>query len=207
MNEYPDWVELLRYLGLDPITVWVEYRTTLFIALALTAILLIAAIYWSALQLRGLIANYKHAFATKMSFHRSIREVEEKMREPVLKALDGEPLVYAIPAIAQEDVQGFRKSVGYIILTKTKLIFTAAGQKIDFALGSFEDANVRDGNKHMELKLIFEKSKPVFHLLGISRDHAQELFMKMHAFRVAIKDSSEQPREQPSAQPNEPLEN
>ena len=41
----------------------------------------------------------------------------------------------------------------------------------------------------MELKLIFEKSKPIFHLLGISRDHAQELFMKMHAFRVAIKES------------------
>ena len=193
MNEYPDWVELTRYLGLDPITVWVEYRTLLFVSLAVLTLLLIAAIYFGAIQLRGIIANYRHAFAVKMSFYRSIYELPEKLHEPLLKALDGEPLVYAIPAIAQEEVPGFRKSVGHLLLTKTKLIFTSAGQKIDFQLDSFEDANVRDGNKHMELKLIFEKSKPVFYLLGISRDHAQELFMKMHAFRVAIKESGSQP--------------
>jgi len=87
-------------------------------------------------------------------------------------------------------VPGFRRSVGYILLTKAALIFAANGQKIEFPLDSFQDANVRDGHKHMELKLICEGGKPIFHLLGINRDLAQELFMKMHSFRLAIKETN-----------------
>jgi hypothetical protein len=189
MNEYPDWVDLLRYIGLDPVTVWIEYRFALYVSLVLLAVAIVGGVYALAIRMRGVIANYKHSFADRMSFHRSVFELEEKYHESLLAALEGEPLVYVIPAIAAEDVAGFRKSVGHILLTKTRLIFASAGKKIEYPIDSFNDANVRDGNKHMELKLIFDKSKPIFHLLGISRDHAQELFMKMHAFRVAIKES------------------
>lgn len=189
MNEYPDWVDFLRYLGLDPITVWVEYRPLLFLSLILFAAALIGGLYFLAIRMRGIIANYRHAFADRMSFYRSVYELDEKLHEPIFKALEGEPLVYAVPAIAYDDVPSLRKSVGHLLLTKTKLIYTTAGQKIEFPLNAFDDANVRDGNKHMELKLIFNKTKPVFHLLGISRDHAQEIFMKMHAFRLALKEA------------------
>lgn len=189
MNEYPDWVEVVRLLGLDPITVWIEYRNLLFGTLITLAAGLLFGIYWSALRLRGLIANYKHSFADRMAFHRSIYAVEEKYHDALLTALGDQKLVYLVPAIAADAVEGFRKSVGHIMLTQTNLIFAAEGKKIEYPLDSFRDANVRDGNKHMELKLIFdERNKPVFHLLGISRDHAQELFMKMHAFRVSLKE-------------------
>lgn len=190
MNEYPDWVEIVSLLGLDPITVWVEYRFFLYAGILLFAALLLAGIYWVALRARGVIANYKHSFADRMAFYRSIYDMEENLHEPLFAALGGEPLVYAVPAVAAEDVPGFRKSVGHVLLTRTKLIFTSNGQKIEFPLESFNDANVKDGKKYMELKLIFDKRKPQFHLLGISRDHAQEIFMKMHAFRVAIRETN-----------------
>lgn len=190
MNEYPDWVEIVSLLGLDPITVWVEYRFFLYAGILLLAALLLAAIYWVALRARGVIANYKHSFADRMAFYRSIYDMKENLHEPLFAALGGEPLVYAVPAVAAEDVPGFRKSVGHVLLTRTRLIFASNGQKIEFPLESFNDANVKDGKKHMELKLIFDKRKPQFHLLGISRDHAQEIFMKMHAFRVAIRDTN-----------------
>ena len=190
MNEYPDWVELVSYLGLDPITVWIEYRFLLYAGLILLAALVLTGIYWFALRARSVIANYRHSFADRMAFYRSIDDMEEHLHEPLFAALGGEPLVYAVPAVAAEDVPGFRKSVGHVLLTRTKLIFASNGQKIEFPLNSFNDANVRDGKKYMELKLIFDKRKPQFHLLGISRDHAQEIFMKMHAFRVAIRETN-----------------
>ena len=190
MNEYPDWVEIVSLLGLDPITVWVEYRFFLYAGILLFAALLLAGIYWVALRARVVIANYKHSFADRMAFYRSIYDMEENLHEPLFAALGGEPLVYAVPAVAAEDVPGFRKSVGHVLLTRTRLIFASNGQKIEFPLESFNDANVKDGKKYMELKLIFDKRKPQFHLLGISRDHAQEIFMKMHAFRVAIRETN-----------------
>lgn len=189
MNEYPDWVELVSYLGLDPITVWIEYRFLLYAGLILLAALVLTGIYWVSLRARSVIANYRHSFADRMAFYRSIDDMEQHLHEPLFAALGGEPLVYAVPAVAAEDVPGFRKSVGHVLLTRTKLIFASNGQKIEFPLGSFNDANVKDGRKYMELKLIFDKRKPQFHLLGISRDHAQEIFMKMHAFRVAIRET------------------
>ena len=193
MNEYPDWVELVSYLGLDPITVWIEYRFLLYAGLILLTALVLTGLYWVALRARSVIANYKHSFADRMAFYRSIYDMEEHLHEPLFAALGGEPLVYAVPAVAAEDVPGFRKSVGHVLLTRTKLIFASNGQKIEFPLGSFNDANVKDGKKYMELKLIFDKRKPQFHLLGISRDHAQEIFMKMHAFRVAIRETNPSP--------------
>ena len=190
MNEYPDWVELVSYLGLDPITVWIEYRFLLYAGLILLAALVLTGIYWAALRAHSVIANYRHSFTDRMAFYRSIDDMEKHLHEPLFAALGGEPLVYAVPAVAAEDVPGFRKSVGHVLLTRTKLIFASNGQKIEFPLGSFNDANVKDGKKYMELKLIFDKRKPQFHLLGISRDHAQEIFMKMHAFRVAIRETN-----------------
>jgi len=189
MNEYPDWVEIVSLLGLDPITVWIEYRSLLYLSLALAVIGLAGLLYWMSIRFRGLIANYKHSFADRMSFHRNIMEVDQKYHQNLEKALAGEPLVYLVPAIAAEGVVGFRRSVGHVMLTRTRLIFTASGASIDYPLNSFDDANVRDGVKHMELKLIYSDRKPIFHLLGISRDHAQEIFMKMHAYRVALKES------------------
>jgi hypothetical protein len=192
MNEYPDWVELVRYLGLDPIVVWVEYRNILFLGLLALVLVILALLYIFGTRIRGIIANYRHSFADRMAFYRSVHDLEEKYHEPLKLALAGEPLVYAVPAIAWDDVVGFRKSVGHILLTKTRLIFAAGNQKIEYPLMTFNDANVRDGNKHMELKLIYDDHKPIFHLLGISRDHAQEIFMKMHAFRVTLKESNPQ---------------
>lgn len=190
MNEYPDWVGLLSYLGLDPITVWVEYRIYLYLALALLALALLATMRFCAVRIQGTVANYQHSFADRIAFYRNVNALEEKHRQPILDALGDETLVYAVPAIAAEDIPGFKKSVGHLLLTKTRLIFIANGAKIDFPLDSFADANVKDGNKYMELKLILNTHKPIFHMLGISRDHAQEIFMKMHAFRVAIKEQS-----------------
>lgn len=187
MNEYPDWVGLISYLGLDPITVWVEYRIFLYLSLVVLALVLIGTLYFFAVRIQGTIANYKHSFADRIAFYRSVFDLEEKYHEPLTNALAGEKLVYAVPAIAAEDVPGFKKSVGHLMLTKTRLIFAVNNEKIEFPLDAFSDANVKDGNKHMELKLILPTHKPIFHMLGISRDHAQEIFMKMHAFRLELK--------------------
>ncbi len=187
MNEYPDWVGLLSYLGLDPITVWVEYRTYLYLALVLLVLALMATLRFCAVRIQGTVANYKHSFADRIAFYRSLNALEEKYQKPLLDALGSESLVYAVPAIAADDVPGFKKSVGHLMLTKTRLIFVANNDKIEFPLNCFGDANVKDGNKYMELKLILDTHKPIFHMLGISRDHAQEIFMKMHAFRLDLK--------------------
>lgn len=190
MSEYPDWVDAVRLLGLDPITVWIEYRNLLLGSLLGLALVLLFTLYWVSLRMRGVIANYKHSFRDRMAFHRSIHAVEKKYHKALRAALGEEKLVYLVPAVAQDAVDGFRRSVGHLMLTQTRLIFAAEGRKIEYTLDSFQDANVRDSNKYMELKLIFnERKKPVFHLLGISRDHAQEIFMKMHAFRVQLKES------------------
>ena len=190
MNEYPDWVGLLSYLGLDPITVWVEYRILLYLSLVVLAALLIGTLYFVAVRIQGTIANFRHSFADRVAFYRSVFDLEEKYHKPLFDALGHEELIYAVPAIASDDVPGFHKTVGHLLLTRTRLIFTANNEKIEFPLDAFNDANVKDGNKHMELKLILATRKPVFHMLGISRDHAQEIFMKMHAFRVAIRENS-----------------
>ncbi len=190
MNEYPDWVDFVSLLGLDPITVWIEYRTFLFLSLALVALLIGFAIYSFFIRFRGLIAHYQHSFADRLAFYRSIEQVDQKYHEGLKKALAGEKPTYLVPAIAAENVPGFRRSIGHVMLTPTRLIFVAGGASIDYPLDSFPDANVHDGLKHMELKLIFPERKPLFHLLGITRDHAQEIFMKMHAYRVALKESA-----------------
>ena len=80
--------------------------------------------------------------------------------------------------------------VGWLVLTKTQLIFTSKGSKCEFRLDSFRDANINDNAKSINLKLILEDSKPMFQMLGVNRDHAQELFMKMNAFRIALKEQT-----------------
>jgi hypothetical protein len=100
--------------------------------------------------------------------NKAVFDLDEKYHEPLTNALAGEKLVYAVPAIAAEDVPGFKKSVGHLMLTKTRLIFAVSNEKIEVPLDAFTDANVKD---------------------GISRDHAQEIFMKMHAFRLDLKQS------------------
>lgn len=190
MNEYPDWVDFVSLLGLDPITVWIEYRVYLFLLLALLALLIVFALYSFFIRFRGLIAHYQHSFADRLAFYRSLEEVDPKYHEGLKKALAGEKLTYLVPAIAAENVPGFRRSIGHVMLTPTRLIFAAGGASINYPLDSFPDANVHDGLKHMELKLIFPERKPLFHLLGITRDHAQEIFMKMHAYRLALKEAA-----------------
>ena len=190
MREYPDWVEVVTYFGLDPITVWVEYRIVLYAAVIASVLIALISIYWAALRFRGFIANYKHTFSNKIAFYRGIEEMPENSHVEVEVALEGEALVYAFPAVAVSEVEGFRKSVGLLLLTKSRLIFASKGAKCEYSLDSFRDANIKDGIKWIELKLIFEDRKPLFHLLGVNRDHAQEIFMKMHAFRVALKDQT-----------------
>jgi len=99
MNEYPDWVEVLRYIGLDPVTVWIEYRTALYASLVLLAVGLVGGIYALSIRLRGFITNYKHSFADRTSFHRSVFELEEKYHEPLLTALNNEPLATLSPPL------------------------------------------------------------------------------------------------------------
>ena len=190
MNEDPDWVEIVTYFGLDPLTVWVEYRILLYAVAAAAILILLFGTYWFALQLRTLFANYKHSFAHNMAFYRSIEEMPENVHVEIENALGTAAFVYGFPAVALADVAGFRKSVGWLLLTKTQLIFTSNGSKCEFRLDSFRDANINDNAQSINLKLILEDSKPMFQMLGVNRDHAQELFMKMNAFRIALKEQT-----------------
>ncbi len=188
MNEYPDWVENVSLIGLDPLTVWVEYRTLLYIGVIVSVALTLLVLYFGFLKLRTLLANYQHSFTNTIAFYRGIEEIPEDAQVRIEEALAGETLVFGFPAVAAADVPGFRKTVGWLLLTKSRLIYTCKGDKCEFPLDSFRDANIHDGMKSIDLKLILEDRKPLFQLLGINRDHAQELFMKMNSFRIELKE-------------------
>jgi hypothetical protein len=187
--DYPSFVAIVSAFGLDPITVWYEYRIPFLALLGLLLLVAAYAVYWLARQVMAYAANFHYSFADKMPFYRALDQVEPIAQERIKSALNGDPFSLAMPAIAANDVPGYKKSVGFLILSPKRLIFVPKEGKdtigTSFTLNSFPDANVRDGNKHIELKLLLPNSKPTFQLLGVSRDHAQELFMKMHAFRQA----------------------
>jgi hypothetical protein len=189
--DYPPIVGIVSYLGLDPVTVWFEYKIPFLLALVLAGGLLVLLLYWAGLQLRALAAAYRYGFADKQPFYRNLQALEDEAAQARLtEVLSGEAFVFAMPAVAAAEVPGFKKSVGYLVLSPTRLIFTPKEGKtvkqISYPLNSFPDANVLDGRKNIELKLILPDAKPVFQLLGVSRDHAQELFMKMHALRQQL---------------------
>lgn len=187
--DYPSFVGIVSAFGLDPITVWYEYRLPFLAILGLLLLATACAVYWLARQVMAYAANFHYSFADKMPFYRALDQVEPIAQERIKAALNGDPFSLAMPAIAASDVPGYKKSVGFLILSPKRLIFVPKEGKdttgTSFTLTSFPDANVRDGNKHIELKLLLPNSKPTFQLLGVSRDHAQELFMKMHTFRQA----------------------
>ncbi len=178
--DYPAWVEFVRYLGLDPITVWFEYRTVLIACLAAAAILSLIFLWWLAKRLLIVAASYRYTFADRQPFFRNLQLMDPLQQPRITASLSGEPFVYAMPAI-------HKKTVGFLILSPKRLIFLpkegSATSGLSFPLSSFPDANITDNAKNVELKLIQPHAKPIFKLLGVSRDHAQELFMKMHAFR------------------------
>jgi hypothetical protein len=185
--DYPSFVGIVSLLGLDPITVWYEYRIPFLAGLGLIVLLVAYAVYWLAGQVMGYAANFHYSFADKMPFYRGLEQADPEAQERIKAALNGDAFSLAMPAIAASDVPGYKKTIGFLILSPTRLIFVPKEGKdtkgASFTLTSFPDANVRDGKKHIELKLLLPESKPTFQLLGVSRDHAQELFMKMHAFR------------------------
>jgi hypothetical protein len=185
--DYPSFVGIVSVFGLDPITVWYEYRIAFLACLGSLVLLVGYGVYWLAGQVMGYAANFHYSFADKMPFYRGLEQAEPEAQERIKAALNGDVFSLAMPAIAASDVPGYRKTVGFLILSPKRLIFVPKEGKdtkgTSFTLTSFPDANVRDGKKHIELKLLLPDSKPTFQLLGVSRDHAQELFMKMHAFR------------------------
>lgn len=187
--DYPSFVGIVSAFGLDPITVWYEYRIPFLVILGILILTLAYAAYWLAHQVMAYAANFHYSFADKMPFYRALEQVDPEHQERIKAALAGEPFSLAMPAIAAHDVPGYKKTVGFLILSPARLIFVPKEGKdtkgTSFVLTSFPDANVRDGKKYIELKLLLPQAKPTFQLLGVSRDHAQELFMKMHSFRQA----------------------
>jgi hypothetical protein len=187
--DYPSFVGVVSYLGLDPITVWYEYRIPFLVGAALLLLLLAAGIYWLSRAVIAYAANFHYSFADRQPFYRAIGEMEAEAQERIRSALAGEEFTLAMPAIASHDVPGYRKTVGFVVLSPKRLIFVPKEGKdttgVGFLLTTIPDANIHDGKKFIELKLLLVKSKPTFQLLGISRDHAQELFMKMHSYRQA----------------------
>lgn len=185
--DYPSIVGIVSLLGLDPVTVWYEYKIPFFAGLGLAVCLLAVLAWFLARQVKAMAATFHYGFTDRQPFYRKLADLDESVRPRIEEVLSGETLLFAMPAIAAKDVQGFSKTVGYLVLSPTRLIFTPKSgtpvKHADFDLLSFPDANVLDGHKNIELKLILPSSKPVFQLLGVSRDHAQELFMKMHALR------------------------
>jgi hypothetical protein len=188
--DYPSFVGIVAYFGLDPITVWYEYRTIFLVLLALLALSAVYSVYWLVRWLILFAAEYRYSFADKMPFYRAQQQLPAPLRERVSEALGGESFVYAMPAIAGSDVPKYKQKVGFLLLSPTRLIFLprdgAERQGVSFPLSSFPDANIKDSKKSIELKLIQKDAKPTFQLLGVSRDHAQELFMKMHSFRQEL---------------------
>lgn len=194
MNDYPGWVDFVAWLGLDPVTVWFEYRVVFLVILAITAIAILIGTYFMVRALREYMAQAKYSFSKKFAFYRNLDELDWDMGAAAAPALEGRQLVYAVPALAMEDVAGFRSALGILILTERTLIFAATrgdlGKVAEFPLDSFRDANIKDGVKYVTLKLIQADKKPTFQMLGISREHAQELFMKMHSFRMALREQT-----------------
>lgn len=200
MNDYPRWVDFVSWLGLDPVTVWFEYRAVFIAILAVTAIALLVSCYFMVRALREYMAQAKYSFSKKFAFYRNLDELDWEMGAAAAPALKGRHLVYAVPALAMEDVTGIRSSLGILMLTEKALIFAATrgdlGKIAEFPLDSFRDANIKDGVKCVTLKLFLEDKKPMFQMLGISREHGQELFMKMHSFRLALRDQATKENEQ-----------
>lgn len=185
--DYPSFVGIVTNFGLDPITVWYEYRIPFLAILGLLVLAVAYSLYWLTRQVMGFAANFHYSFADKMPFFRAMEQVPPEHQERIKAALNGDQFSLAMPAIAAHDVPDYKKTVGFLILCPSRLIFIPKEGKdtkgVSFVLTSFPDANVRDGKKNIELKLLMPNSKPTFQLLGVSRDHAQELFMKMHSFR------------------------
>jgi hypothetical protein len=190
MNEYPSWVELVTYFGLDPITVWLEYREVLFVSIALTVLILVAAIYVLLVRLKVYAILYRYTFSEKLSFFRSLEAMPEHEAELVSESLNGDTLVYSMYAFAAKDVPGVRRKMGILALTPKQLFFLPKGSlpkdRIPFDIEALTDANVKDGSKYVELKLILAGKKPVFHLMGVTREQAQEFFAKMGMFRSGL---------------------
>jgi hypothetical protein len=193
--DYPSFVGIVSYFGLDPITVWYEYRTIFIVVVALLALLSVYSAFWFIRWLYLFAAEYRYSFADKMPFYRSLQQLPPVLQERVNAALGAEPFVYAMPVIAISDVPRYRQKIGYLLLSPVRLIFLPKEgtdrQGVSFPLSSFPDANIKDSKKTIELKLIQKDAKPTFQLLGVSRDHAQELFMKMHSFRQELGSSAE----------------
>lgn len=197
MDIYPSWLEFVRYLGLDPVTVWVEYQTVFFLSLGISVLLLLAALYFIVAAIRRYLETLHLHGGDRFAFFKALGEIDAKWRPYLESVLAGERLSYAIPAMILEDVDGFRKAPGYIVLAETKLFFCGKMLKakslkdlthVAYALGEFRDANIKDGVRGLELKLVFEEKRPAFKLLGINRELGQEFFMRMHALRLAIKE-------------------
>ena len=197
MDIYPSWLEFVRILGLDPITVWIEYKTILFICLGLCVISALILIYFAIRALRSFLETFHLVRPDRAAFYKSVEEIELQWRQSVLSSLGSEQLIYGMPAVILQDVEGFRQGLGVLVLSGTKLSFFGKSQKskapeaihqVNFPLDTFRDANIKEGVRGLELKLVFEDKRPTFQLLGINRDMGQELFMRMHALRLALKE-------------------
>lgn len=197
MDIYPSWLEFVRYLGLDPITVWVEYQAIFFLSLGLSVLLVLAVLYFIFAAIRRYVETLHLHGRDRFAFFKSLDQIDAKWRPYLESVLDGERMSFAMPAMILEDVAGFRKAAGYIMLAETKLFFCGKllrGKSpkefshAAYPLGEFRDANIKDGVRGLELKLVFEDKRPAFKLLGINRELGQEFFMRMHALRLAIKE-------------------
>jgi hypothetical protein len=192
MNEYPSWVELVTYFGLDPITVWLEYREVLIASIVAAILALLALVYLLFVKLKVYAILYRYTFSEKTSFFRLLDNMPEDQAELILETLNGEAMVYSMYAFAAKDVPGVRRKMGILVLTATQLFFLPKGSgpngKIPFNIENLKDANVKDAPKYVELKLILDSGKPIFHLMGVTREQAQEFFAKMGMFRTALLD-------------------
>jgi hypothetical protein len=195
MNDYPHWIDFVAWLGLDPVTVWYEYRIYFFIGLAISVALLAAAAYFTLRALADYATQVKYTFTNKFAFYRSMDELDWEQAAALEPYIQDRKFVYAVPAIAMEDVPGFGRGVGILLLTDRTLLYAGmrkdAGKMEEFRIDALRDANIKDGVKYVTLKLFLADRKPVFQMLGISREHGQELFMKMHSFRVALRDAAQ----------------
>jgi hypothetical protein len=200
MDIYPSWLEFVRFLGLDPVTVWVEYQAVFFVCVGLSILLLLALLYLAFLGLRNFLESFHMYGNDRFAFFKKLEDVDAKWRPSIEALLGAERFHYAIPATVLEDVEGYRKSVGFIVLADTRLFFlgrTLKGKGPDaishsvYPLNQFRDANIKDGVRGLELKLVYEDKRPAFKLLGINRELGQEFFMGMHALRLALKEQSQ----------------
>jgi hypothetical protein len=197
MDIYPSWLEFVRFLGLDPVTVWVEYQTLFFVCVGLSVLLVLGLLYLAFLGIRRFLESFHMYGRDRFAFFKKIEDVEPKWRTYIEGILGAERFNFAIPATILEDVEGYRKSVGFIVLADTRLFFcgrTLKGKGPDaishtvYPLNQFRDANIKDGVRGLELKLVYDDKRPAFKLLGINRELGQEFFMGMHALRLQLKE-------------------